>query len=275
MSVYINYNGALVEAGNPVISAASRAFRYGDGLFETIRMDKEVMPHFEAHMDRLFSGISILQLEPTKHFTREYLNTEIRKLVHKNKLSVSVRIRLSVFRGEGGLFDPENHHPIFIIEASNLPENYSRLNENGLVVDVFEGVCRHFDSLSALKTNNHLVYALAAIDAKKRRLNECLVQNNTGNICDGTLSNIFWIKSGQIFTPPLTEGGIGGVMRKFLLDTKPGGFSFAEKELSISALQEADEVFLTNGLYKIRWVRAFRDKIYDCVVASQIYRLIS
>lgn len=265
----------MVEADTPVISSASRAFRYGDGLFETIRMDNDYITHFEAHMDRLFAGMEALQFEPTKLFSRDFLNSEIRKLVGKNKLSGSVRIRLTVFRREGGLFDPVNHQPNYIIEAGALPENYSRLNENGLVIDLYQGGCRHFDRFSSFKTNNHLVYTLAALEAKKKRVNECLVQNTAGNICDGTLSNVFWVKDSQVFTTPLSEGGIAGVMRKFLLETKPGGFSYSEKPLTIPALLEADEVFLTNGLYRIRWVRSFQDKIYNCVVGAQIYRQIS
>ncbi len=272
---FINLNGKLLPADQPVVSGQSHAFRYGDGIFETIRMDNRHMPFFELHMDRLFRGMSVLQFETSRIFTPSLIQQEIEKLVQKNKLSGSVRIRLTIFRGEGGLFDPVNHHPNYLIEAHDLPDQYNRLNENGLVLEVFDVVRKQADVLSGFKTCNHLPYVLAAIDAKKRRVNECLVLNTSGRICDASISNIFWVKEGEIFTPPLSEGGIDGVMRRFLLSNSLEGFTFSEKVLPVSDLMEADEVFLTNALYKIRWVQQCRDKQYNCLAATAIFRQLS
>ena len=272
---FVNFNGKILPAEELVISGQSHAFRYGDGLFETIRMDHGQMPFFDRHMDRLFRGLSALYFECPRLFSPAFLHQEIDKLVQKNRIKGSARIRLTLFRGEGGLFDPEHHHPYFFIEATALPEQYNRLNENGLVVDVFDAVRKHADRVSSFKTCNHLPYVLAAIEAKKRRVNECLLLNTEGRICDATISNLFWVKQGNIFTPPLSEGGIDGVMRRYLLENPFEGFLFSEKPLDPAELMEADELFLTNALYKIRWVKQLGHKEYHCLAASRIFSMLA
>jgi branched-chain amino acid aminotransferase len=128
------------------------------------------------------------------------------------------------------------------------------------------------DVLSSLKTNNYLVYAMGAIHAKKHRFNDSLILNSSNRVCDSTIANVFWVKDKKVYTPPLSEGCVAGVMRANLLTRIPNeGLEVTEKEATEQDLLDADELFLTNALNGIRWVRQFRHKTYDNAIATRLY----
>jgi branched-chain amino acid aminotransferase len=215
--------------------------------------------------------MAVLQFDLPAFFTAVHLSEAILALCKKMKIEAGARVRLNVFRGNGGLYDPENHHPNIVIEAWPL-ELPTRLHENGLVIDIYAEARKHPDILANLKTNNYLPYILAALYAKNNRLNECLLLNSAGRICDATIANVFWVKDGNLFTPPLSEGGVAGVMRKYLLEQVKGNYPVQEALLTPEILEDADEVFLTNAIQGIRWVQTFRDKQYTNVVANKIFQ---
>ena len=93
-----------------------------------------------------------------------------------------------------------------------------QLNENGLVIDVFPGARKSCDSFSNLKSNNYLPYVMAGLYAKKNKLNDCIVLNSFDRVCDSAIANIFIVEKDKIFTPPLSEGCVAGVMRRWMLE---------------------------------------------------------
>ena len=273
MTLFINYNGKLVEEKTPLISAGNRGLRYGDGLFETLKMLEGEIKLFDLHMDRLFAGLTLLHFEIPVHFTKKKLKEEVVKLCHRNKVDKAARIRLTIFRGDGGLFDPENLKPNIVIEATPLPDNYLRLNDNGLLVGVYPDVLKSCDILSNYKTNNYLAYVMAAFYAKQHRLNDCLVLNQHHHICDSTIANVFWVKDDVIITTPLSEGGVAGVMRRNLLEKLPAaGYILKEEILTEAHLENAQEVFLTNAAYGIRWVKQCKNSHYSNLLIQKIYK---
>lgn len=273
MTLYINYNGRLLEEKTTVVSAGNRGLRYGDGLFETLKMLEGEIKLFDLHMDRLFAGLTLLHFEIPVHFTRDILKEDVVKLCRRNQVEKSARIRLNIFRGDGGLFDPENLKPNFLIEATPLPDNYLRLNENGLLVDIYPDALKSCDTLANYKTNNYLPYVMAAFYAKQQRLNDCLVLNQQQRICDSTIANVFWVKEDVIYTTPLSEGCVAGVMRRNLLEKMPkAGYILKEEILSEAILENAREVFLTNAAYGLRWVKEFRSAHYSHLLTQKIYK---
>jgi len=268
------YNNKFYPADTPVISSGNRSLRYGDGLFETMKMVKGNIINKVFHFERLFNGLEVLQFEFPKNFNAVFLEEKINDLVKKNKHSASARIRLMLFRGNGGIFDPENLHPNYIIESWPLP-NEMEWNENGLVVDVFPEARKSCDSFSNLKSNNYLPYVMAGLYAKKNKLNDCIVLNSFDRVCDSGIANIFTVEEDTIFTPPLSEGCVAGVMRRWMLekfDLKK--YKIIEKTLSINDIINADELFLTNSIYNLRWVKNFKEKKYTNKVSKEIYTYI-
>jgi branched-chain amino acid aminotransferase len=271
---FINYNGKFIDGSNPIIQANNRGFRFGDGIFETMKLKKGKIIFLDEHLSRLWQGLKRFQFDLPKLFTPDYLESQILALVQKNKHSAA-RIRLTVFRGNGGLYDPENLYPNFIIESWDLPETNGDLNENGLQCILFKDALKSIDLYSNLKHNNYLPYLMGAIQAKKMKCNDAIIFNSNFNICDSTIANVFLIKENIIYTPALSEGCIAGVMREFIInELQKNNFNVVEQTISETELANADEVFLTNSIYNMRWVSAIDSFNYQHKMTREIYHLL-
>ena len=271
---YFNCNDKVLKEGALVVGADNRGLRYGDGLFETIKMIKGKLILEDEHFARLWKGMQTLQFEISKHFTPDKLKEEIELLAKKNN-HTSARIRLNIYRGDGGLYDAKNHTPNYIIQTWLLPEGNGMWNSNGLVVGIYEDVKKTCDIISNIKHNNYLPYVLAALKAKKEKWNDAIILNTMGNICDSTIANIFIIKDGIISTPSLKEGCVAGIMRKKIIqELAATHFELIEKEITKDELISADEVFFTNSMYNIRWVQRIENKEYVTTITKKIYAVI-
>ncbi|MEP7144775.1 MAG: aminodeoxychorismate lyase [Ferruginibacter sp.] len=272
---YFNYNGKLYKEGSPVIGADSRGLRYGDGLFETIKMKNGRLILEDEHFARLWKGLKILQFDIPKHFTAEALQQQIRALAKKNDHETAAKIRLNIVRGDGGLYDAKNHIPGYIIQTWPLAADNGEWNSNGLILGIYEAAKKSCDILSNLKHNNYLPYVMAALHAKKEKWNDAIVLNTNGRICDTTIANIFIVKDNVVYTPSLSEGCVAGVMRRMviknLLNTN---WAFVEQDLTVEDLLTADEVFLTNSLYNVRWVQRIGDITFRNIITKKIFAAI-
>jgi len=269
---FVIINGNIVEKSKAGLSPDDHSYRYGDGLFETMKISNGNILLEEYHFERLFSGLETLKFESPVLFTKQTISDQIRELCKKNNYEESARVRLSVSRGSGGLYDCDNNLS-YLIESWPLDQNNRVLNENGLIIDIFPDARKSIDKFSNLKSANYLPYVMAAIWAKENKLNDVLILNQHDRICDSTIANIFWIKDNKIFTPPLSEGCVAGVVRKkFLKLAIPNSNLFVlESILTADILLQADEVFLTNATSRIRWVKEFRNKIYKNTISSKIF----
>ena len=269
---YFNYNGKLLKEGTTIIGADSRALRYGDGLFETIKIKNGKIELADEHFARLWKGMQVLQFDVPKHFSPEKLEEQIIALAEKNTHQSGARVRLSIIRGDGGLFDAKNLTPYFIIQTWPLPEGNGEWNSNGLVAGIYSEVKKSCDILGNLKHNNYLPYVLAALQAKKEKWNDAILLNAAGNICDSTIANIFLVKNEIIYTPALSEGCVAGVMRQTLLQfLKANNYQMEERAVTEVELFAADEVFFTNSMYNIRWVQSIADVDYANNFTQKIY----
>ncbi len=267
---YFNYNGKIFAKNENIISQQNRGLRYGDGIFETIKLKNGNLILSDEHFARLWKGMQLLKFEIPKLFSPEKLETEILELTTKNKLSTA-RVRLTIIRGDGGIYDAQNHAPNYIIEAIALPEDNGRLNSNGLQLCFYETAKKSIDAFSNCKTNNYLPYFMGALYAKENLCNDAVILNSDGNVCDSTISNIFYIKENVVYTVALTQGCVAGVMRNFLIDKiRELGFAVNETVTTKKNLLEADEVFLSNSIYNIRWVAGLENKIYTNKITCSI-----
>ncbi|MGG9971754.1 aminotransferase class IV [Ferruginibacter sp. SUN002] len=276
MGNFFNYNGKVFDEGSFVIGPDNRALRYGDGLFETFKIINNRILFSDDHFARLWKGLKLLQFEVPKHFTPENLETEILALANKNKHTHIVRVRLNVFRGNGGVNDAENHTPNYIIQTWELQENNGALNSNGLIAGIYTEVQKNCDSISSIKHNNYLPSILASLKAKQFKWNDAIILNNFGRICETTIANIFIIKDDKIFTPSVNEGCINGIMRNHLIkELKRNDWEVEEKSITKDELLQADEIFITNSIYNMRWIKQVDDNIFHCTNISKIYAALS
>ena len=272
MEQFFIYNGKLVPSGTPVFTASNRAFRFGDSLFETIRLNKGHLALLDLHLDRLFLGMKTLGLEVPIGFDHRFLEEAILRLAYTNGHTEFGRVRLTVFRKDGGFNDPVSSHPEWTIECNSLPGHYQHLNEDGYHIDIDLTNTKGKGPLSNIKSGNYLVYILAAERARELQVNECLVLNSDGRIADSSIFNLFLIRNQIIYTPSLQESPVAGVMRRHVIQHfELSGNPVRESAISITDLEGADEVFLTNALFGIRWVKSFRSFQYGNKMTRQIY----
>ena len=264
---YANLNGKIVAA--PEASTISNAaFRYGVGLFETMLVREGVVRLAHSHWERLFAGMKQLGFDIQPHFSPQHLSGEVSKTVRKNGWEKLCRVRLQIYGAGGGLHDREHNRPLYLIECYPKTPEKLRLNENGLVTGIAHGLAKANDLLASLKTSNALVYAMAAQDAKQQKWNDALLLNTAGNIIESTIANIFWVKDDRLYTPPLSQGCVAGVMRRHLCETIPG---IRQEPLTPEMLAEADEVFLTNAIRGLRWVGKFGDRTYANTFSHRLF----
>jgi branched-chain amino acid aminotransferase len=269
---FVLYDDQLISADTPIIKSGNRGLRYGDGLFETMKCVDGRIHLLPYHFERLWQGALALQMEFPRLFTPKYVEEQIFRLLHKNGHLSFSRIRISLFRGQGGLYDPEHHHPQLLIESWPLSDAYRSLNNNGLHLCLYDQARKSPDAFSQFKHNNFLPYLMGAIEAKKQRCNDAIIINSHGYVCDTTIANLFIIKDNIISTPPLEDGGVAGIMRKLLMEHLPKlGYETKEQSLLPADIANADEVFLSNALFGIRWAGRYNDATYTNIAIQKIY----
>ncbi len=265
---YININGRISAAEKSGMQVDNGAFRYGYGLFETMLVQNGVIMFAQYHTDRLFEGMEQLYFNIPSLLTSARLMEQVMLTVQKNELEGLCRVRLEVYAGQGGMYGSDIAKPGYLIECFPLNEEATMFNENGLQVGIVNGLAKSADALANMKTCSALIYAMAAQQARQRKWNDALISNTKGNIIESTIANIFWVKGGTIYTPPLSEGCVAGVMRRHIMSQ----ISVEEQPLTTEELSLADEVFLTNAIKRIKWIGAIGDKRYLPMTAQSLSR---
>ena len=269
---FVLINGNIVEKNKAGLFLDDHSYRYGDGLFETMKIVKGSILLEDYHLERLFSGLETLRFKIPTFFTNQKISEQVTEVCKKNNCEELAKVRLSVSRGSGGLYDCDDKIS-YLIESSPLEQNHNAFKENGLIIDIFPHARKSTDKFSNLKSANYLPYVMAAIWAKENKLDEALVLNQHERICDATIANIFWVKDEKIFTPSLSEGCVAGVMRKKILELPAldSGLFVQESVLTEHILLQADEVFLTNAITGIRWVKECGGKTYKNTISSKLF----
>lgn len=272
--MYCILNGKLIAEEKASISINNRSFRYGDGCFETMKYCKGKLLLSDFHFERLFNSLEILQFECPHLFTAAALQEQIKSLVEKNKHQQLARIRLMVFAGDGGLYDLKNHQVNWLIQSWSLNESINELNSNGLVIGVYKNGFKAADSFANIKSNNFLLYSQAALYAKIQHWNDALVLNHRSTVADATIANLFLITNNVVSTPPLTDGPITGVMRRYLLGHLPKiGFEVKEQPVTEEMIYDADEAFLSNAI-GVKWIQAMGEKTFTNKKVEKIFKEI-
>ena len=259
---YCILNGHLISIYEPSVSFSNRAFRYGDSLFETIRVCNNKVMFLRDHITRLKLGMTVLRMNLPAELNTDNIHEFIINLLKHNVHAPHARLRLTVFRNDGGYYTPETNDISFLIESEELTNSYE-LNQKGFWVDIYADIKKSINKLSNIKSGNALMYVMAGIAKQSMKLDDCFLINENGTICESISSNIFVVKNGTLYTAPLTEGCVAGVMRKQIMNlaTENKILTF-ESAITSYTLMNGDEVFLTNSVNGIQWVGQFKDKFY-------------
>ena len=273
----IIFNQQILRKEEFQISIANRAFLYGDGLFESVKIINGKPFNLDVHLKRLFSAALLLHLEI--NVSRNDFQDDIEILIRENNIKKGGNLKILVFREEGGKYLPENNQASSLIMSETSDKNSFSLNKKGLELGLFKTQLKPMNKLSNYKTISALQSVMCSLDARQKGKDDCLMFNTENRIIESANSNIFYVKNNIIFTPQLREGCVDGTMRNCILSLKDLDYKIVENEVKLGDILEAEEVFLTNAIQGVRWVshikeQQFTEKKVGKLLINKINQLV-
>ncbi|MBF4492735.1 aminotransferase class IV [Flavobacterium sp. MR2016-29] len=272
----INFNGNIAAQEENILTQ-NRAFLYGDGVFETLKIINSKILFLEDHYFRLMASMRVVRMEIPMNFTMEFFEEQVLNLVKQNGISDSARARITVFRNDGGLYLPTTNEVSYLIHATALENASYGLNTAEYEVDLYKDFYITKQLLSSIKTTNKMINVTGSIFAHENGLANCLLVNDTKNVVEGLQGNLFMLTGKKLITPPISEGCLNGIMRKQILAIakKVEGIEVAEEVISPFDLQKADELFLTNVITGIQPISKYRKKEFTSNLAHLLVQKLN
>ena len=242
-------NGRLVEPDAPVLSALDHGVTVGDGVFETAKIEHGRPFALRRHHARLLRSAAGLGLPP---IDLDLVDEGIKAVLDGAEIEFG-RLRYSVTGGTGPLgSDRLAAPPTYIVLAGPQP----RPPASGAVV-VVPWTRNERSAVAGLKTTSYAENVMALAWAKERGGIEAVFANTRGELCECTGSNIFVVRDGAVLTPPVDSGLLPGITRELTIEwAEASGIQVQETVLPLSALDQADEVFITSSTKDILPVHA-------------------
>ena len=260
----VNFNATLVDDGTNFLNQNNRGLKYGDSLFEAIRVVNGHVYFLEEHYLRLMSSMRILRMEIPMDFTMEFLEKEILKTLDTMEANSAFRVRFTVYRNDGGLYLPETNTISYCIEANPLDSPFYIINDSQYEVELFKDFYLNKDMLSNLKTNNRILNVVGSVFAKENDYDNCLLLNGDKMVVEALNGNVFLVSGKTVKTPPLKDGCLDGILRKKIIEIleKSNVYKLKQESISPFELQKADELFVTNAINGIIPVSKYRKKMF-------------
>jgi len=261
----IYMNNRLVPKGKAVVSVFDHGFLYGDGIYETLRVYDGVAFKINEHIERLLSSASMIGLTIPK--SPEKIKDAVYKTVRANKHKDAV-VRITVSRGPGplGLDVSLCPVPTFVIISNEFKPYPRAYHQKGIRIAIVNTRRNFHKALDPrIKSLNFLNNILAKQEAKEMGALEAIMLNYRGDITEGTVSNVFFIKDDVLCTPSLRTGILNGITRATILEIARGlNLDTKEGHFKPDDIFKANEVFISNTTMEVMPVSAVNDtKIAD------------
>ncbi|MFA5384028.1 MAG: aminotransferase class IV [Eubacteriales bacterium] len=237
-------NGSFIGSDQPAINPLDQGLLYGFGLFETVLVKEGYPSLIRQHINRLFSSAEKIGL--TIPFSIGELIWLVEQTIKKNNINTgSIRLTITAGNDKSAISTA-----LTLIIFGRQPLAYTHDHyKHGLTAGFADIKRNEYSPLVRLKTINYLENLLAKRHAQTRGWDEALFLNTSGNLAEGSMSNIFLVKNGGVITPNPGEGLLPGIIRHYLLEKCIAlGIPAEERIVSEKELWEADECFLTNSL---------------------------
>ena len=245
-------NSEFINEQDLIIKSSSRAFNYGDGFFETIKIINTKPFNFPAHYARFSLACVILKLRNEE--TVSSLLSVINNLINQNNL-INGSVKIHISREEGGRYQPKSQNCEMMI---NTCSGFGFEQNIPVSLCLFSDEVKTMGRLSNIKSVNAAVSVLGAIHAIELGFDNAILRNTKGNYIEATNSSLFIIKDNVIYTPPLSDGCIDGTMRTWVLNNN----AVVEKSLSLADIIKSDEVFITNAITGITTVKGVEEAVF-------------
>ena len=267
----INHNGALTSTQSPVFTVHNRGLLYGDAVFETLRYSQDHIHFWEDHYFRLMAAMRIFRMDIPMTFTPEFLEQECLRVIEaQSEIAAAWRIRLTVFRKDGGAYLPNTSEVGYVIEAKALDSEYYLAAET-YKVELFNDYYLQKSMLSNLKSNNKALQVIGSIFMQEQGFDNGILVNDEKEVVEFINGNLFVVEDGKLRTPPITSGCLDGIMRKQIMRiAKKLEVSCVEEPISPFDLQRVQELFMTNAIVGIQPVSSYRRTTYEKSISLKL-----
>jgi 4-amino-4-deoxychorismate lyase len=226
------------------IAATDRGLLYGDGLFETLLVQNGRVILLEQHLQRLKQGCAVLGLAYPLA-----LHAELDRFLESSATPNAV-LKIILTRGSGGrgYKPPTAAEPVRVLQLHPVPADIALKSRVGIIAMM----CRHPISsnsrLAGLKHLNRLDQVLGSMELPDN-VEEGLMSDDTGAVIEGTRSNLFLVRAGQLHTPDLSQAGVRGILRSWLIDRfATQHIDVQIDRISCEELENASEMFICNSV---------------------------
>lgn len=252
MESIVYLDGKFVPLSQAKVSILDRGFSYGDALFETLRVYSGKIFRLGQHLDRLKRGADLIFMKLPE--TRERIEDILYETFNRNQGADAV-IRMTVTRGQGlpGKLWQDDCSPTLLVHVRPYQAPPEEWYQKGVPVSLIPDSAARLGGVSEqIKSANYLSQILARKQADDQQSVEAVMINERGEVCDGTISNIFLVENGQLSTPAVNGYVLAGVTRQVVLELAgETGVPTLERVVSPDEMVKADEVFLTNTGWEI------------------------
>ncbi len=241
MRINCSINGKHLAKDQAVLSVFDNSLFYADGLFETLLAVKDRPVFLLDHLERLRKGAELIHLKIP--FSLSTIERWIYDAVKKNKSRIK-KVRITVTSGNSAFWAGKETKPVVIIIVTefNPPTDPFRLSISPFRID-------GKSPFRKVKTLSFIIEMTSRRGAYMDGFDDAVLLNRSGNIAEATSANIFWIKNGKLFTPPLSAGCLDGMSRKHILAlAQKHGIPAFEKNINLNNFLKADEIFVTSSL---------------------------
>jgi len=246
------FNGGLREESQARVSVVDHGFLYGDGVYETLSVRGGRSLFLPEHLARLRNSCRLIGL--ALPWSASWLGRAVGKTLRANRQPESV-LRIQVSRGPGPVgFDTTGcTAPTLVILQRPFPRYPASAFERGVTAAIVRTRRNHPLCLPLeAKSTNCLNGILAKQEAVRRNVFEGILLNLSGFVTEGTVSNVFAVRAGRLWTPSLRCGLLAGITRHIVLDlARKARIPVREGNITPAGLAGAEEVFLTNSLFGV------------------------
>lgn len=240
-------DGKAVRAGEASVSVLDHGLVVGDGAFETLKIVRGTPFAMSRHIRRLHTTLAALSIAPP---SVDSLRDAMEQATAGNDLSYG-KLRLTVTAGSGPLGSGSPHGPARVIVAAQAPDE--RPPPSSVTVPWTRN---ESGALAGLKTTSYAENVRALRYAHELGAGEALFANTRGQLCEGTGTNVFVAVDGELLTPPLSSGCLGGITRELVLELT----DVHETDLPLDVLISAEEVFLTSSTRDVHAMEGVDDR---------------
>ncbi len=243
------------------IAISDRGLQYGDGLFETMVYRAGTIEFIDAHFARLIDGCRRLNIEFAQ---AGKLNNEL-NIVCQSLIGNDAIIKVIITRGSGGrgYLATSGVEPTRIISTHPLPIYPSHYSQVGVKVRLCTHTLSENVALAGIKHLNRLDQVLARNEWHDADIAEGIMLDSTGHVIEGTMSNVFMVKAGKLFTPMVDKSGVAGVMRAQIISLAAElNISVVETNVHLEDFMEADEIFISNSVIGLWPVSQIDNTLY-------------